>query len=83
MKPICIPCQRFFRPHKTGFFFTEGMPVGSESAVPSGTSRPDLWKPYKIWSGDIWKCEGCGAEIVVGFGTAKSLGADQYQVNDC
>ncbi len=45
----------------------------------------------------MWKCEGCGTEIVVGVGahqisehylpefeaTAKSLGADQYQVNDC
>ncbi len=42
MKPVCIPCHRFFQPHKNGFFFTEGMPVGGKRA-PSGTSRPDLW----------------------------------------
>lgn len=93
--PICVPCQRFFRCVKTGFYFTEGMPIGFQA--PPGTSHPDRWVPYKIWSGDKYRCEGCGAEIVSGFGhsairehfqsdftkMAESLGADQYQVNDC
>lgn len=95
MKPICIPCQRFFRPKQTGFYFTEGMPIGS--AVPPGTAQPENWKPYKAWSGDLFECQGCRAQIVVGVGQrpiaehyepdfahhAKSLGADKYQVNDC
>lgn len=93
-KPICVPCQRFFRPIHTGFMLTEGMPT--QGAKP-GTSEPEKWLPYKLWSGDKYKCEGCGAEIVSGFGreairvqhesdfeqVRKSLGADQFQVNDC
>jgi hypothetical protein len=23
--------------------------------------------PYKIWSADLWKCPGCGKEVVAGF----------------
>lgn len=95
MKPICIPCQRFFRCVHTGFYFTEGMPKVSGAAP--GTLAPENWQPYKLWSGDKFKCEGCGAEIVSGFGRdpirvqhqpdfaemAEALGADNYQVNDC
>jgi len=94
MKPICIPCQRFFRPKKNGFCFTEGMPT--ENAKP-GTAEPDKWKPYKIWAGDKWECQGCFAEILVGFGASpiaiqheenfeadrEALHANQFQVNDC
>ena len=25
-------------------------------------------KPYQLWDADLWKCPGCGYEIVVGFG---------------
>lgn len=96
MKPICVPCQRFFRMKKSGFYFIEGMPVGPDFPAP-GTAEPDKWKPYKIWSGDRWVCEGCGASIVSGVGFApvaehyqadfehykKSLNATQLQVNDC
>lgn len=95
MKPICVPCQRFFRPEKSGFCFTEGMPIGAGLSVP-GTSHPERWRPYKLWRGDKWKCQGCGAEIVIGASEpfaiqhedgftqlAKETKADQYQVNDC
>jgi len=96
MKPVCIPCQRFFRVKKSGFYFIEGMPVGPERAA-SGTAEPEKWKPYKIWSGDRWECEGCGAAIVSGVGHGpvsehyekdfehykQSLNAIQFQVNDC
>lgn len=96
MKPICVPCQRFFRCKKTGFYFTEGMPVGDVRAQP-GTAEPEKWKPYKVWSGDRWECEGCGAVIISGVGrvpvcenyhddfeqSRKRLGADKFQVNDC
>lgn len=94
MKPICHPCQRFFRPEKTGFSFIEGMP--KDSATVPGTSMPESWEPYKLWVGDLWKCQGCGAQIVVGVasnpvaehyqdefkGLAERFNAT-YQVNDC
>jgi hypothetical protein len=95
MKPICVPCQRFFRCKKTGFFFIEGMPVGQSRAAP-GTTEPENWKPYKLWSGDRFECEGCGANIVVGVGQSAiaehyepdfSESVEDYgaklQVNDC
>lgn len=95
-KPVCFPCQRFFRPEKNGFWFTEGMPVGPGRAAP-GTAEPEKWKPYKMWQGDIWKCQGCGATIISGTAIepagvqhqdgfkelAEQLGANKYQVNDC
>lgn len=81
---------------KSGFYFTEGMPVGPGRAE-AGTAEPEKWKPYKIWSGDRWECEGCNAVIVVGCGVCciaehyqedfdrfmKMLNAGQFQVNDC
>ena len=96
MKPICMPCQCFFRPKKTGYYFIEGYPIGETDDVQPGTATPDRWKPYKIWHGDIWRCEGCGAEIISGVGREpisvhhmpdfaklkSQLGAD-FQVNDC
>jgi len=96
MKPICVPCQRFFRPKKNGFYFLEGMPVGP-GLTSAGTSEPEKWRPYKIWVGDRYECDGCGAVIISGFGRSaigehwqsdftekiKALGADQFQVNDC
>ena len=95
LKPICVTCQRFFRMEKCGFYFIEGMPK-TDSPQP-GKAEPESWKPYKLWVGDMWKCQGCGAEIIVGTGRSriaehyeadfekkvKALGASQLQVNDC
>lgn len=95
MKPICVPCQRFFRAKKNGFYFIEGMP--RVNGAQPGTSEPEKWQPYKLWVGDRWECEGCGAVILSGVGQAPiaehyqdgfsekvtALGADQLQVNDC
>lgn len=68
LKPICVQCERFYRPFKNGFYFVEGMPApGVERAIP-GTSHPDHWKPYKLWCGDLYRCEGCGAQAIVGVG---------------
>jgi hypothetical protein len=95
MKPICVPCHRFFRMKRSGFYFLEGMPRGE--GVRPGTEDASRWAPYKIWAGDLWCCEGCGAEIISGVGqnrlaehyqadfaeTVEHLSADQFQVNDC
>lgn len=95
MKPICVPCQRFFKAEKNGFNFIEGLP-NPHDAQP-GNLEPEHWEPYKIWVGDLWKCRGCGTEIVVGFCSTPimvhhepgftdemaRLNADQFQVNDC
>ncbi len=51
MKPICVPCQRFFRPKKNEFYFLEGMPI-EQGAIP-GTTEQEQWKPYKLWTGDL------------------------------
>ncbi len=97
MKPICVPCQRFFRPVKNGFYFLEMAPKPGVSRPRPGTEAPEEWQPYKVWASDKWRCEGCGAEIVSGTGrspirvqhepdfaeVAEALGAAQLQVNDC
>lgn len=84
MKPICVDCGLFYRPTKNGTAFIEGMPEGSN------------WVPYKLWMGDLWECQGCGSQIIVGVGfspvaeqhepdfsqTAKKL-EPLLQVNDC
>ena len=76
MKPVCVPCRRFYRPEKNGFTFIEGMPDGY--AAP-GLAEPEHWHPYKLWRGDLWKCHGCGAEIIVG--CARWPLAEHYQDN--
>jgi len=94
LKPICVACQRFYRPHRNGVYFIEGMPVGQN--VAPGTAEPERWTPYKLWHGDQWRCEGCGHHIIVGTGRGpvreqhmsdfadmvKSTNAT-FQVNDC
>ncbi len=95
MKPICVPCQRFFRCTKTGVNFTEGMP--KSNGAPPGTTAPEQWQPYKVWAGDEFTCRGCGAVVIVGVGmrpiaehyeadftkVQTSLGAEKLQINDC
>lgn len=95
-KPVCVPCQRFFRMKKGGYYFIEGMPCGPGRAAP-GTVEPERWQPYKLWASDLWECQGCGAQILSGFGLVPiavqheddferlrtELGADRLQVNDC
>jgi hypothetical protein len=66
MKPICIPCERFYRPLKNGVFFTEGMPIGNDAKP--GLAEPERWRPYKLWCGDKWRCPDCGHELISGVG---------------
>ena len=66
MSPICVKCQRFFHPKQNGMCFIEGMPQTNLTRV--GSSCPDQWQPYKLWSGDLYECAGCGAQTIVGVG---------------
>jgi hypothetical protein len=95
VKPVCVPCQRFFRPKTNGFYFTEAMPIGNDAEP--GTVAPEKWTPYKTWVGDLWECQDCGAQVVVGVPSSPinehykpdfqeqriALRADQLIVNDC
>jgi len=98
MKPICYKCRRFFRPKKNGLFFLEGMPIDGETRAEPGLAEPERWKPYKLWQGDLWECQGCGTEIIHGTGfepfnehykkdfeeeVLRRCGEKPYQVNDC
>lgn len=74
-KPVCVPCQRFFRPKRNAFAWIEGKPDGNDA--PPGTEAPDRWSPYKLWNSDMWECQGCGAQIVVGH--AHQHVAEHYQ----
>lgn len=100
LKPVCVPCRRFFRCEKVGYHFTEGMPNGTwpwgGPTQPGSPENDRYWQPYKLWVGDLWRCHGCGAEIIVGvagspvahrhekeFAEKRRNGFDQLQVNDC
>jgi hypothetical protein len=54
-RPIhCVRCERDLIPYKNGVFLIEM-----------------AWHPrqvYKIWCADLWKCPGCGVEIISGYG---------------
>jgi len=88
-KPVCVPCQRFYRPRHNGTHLLEGMP-----AVPHaepGTSHPENWQPYKVWKADLWRCDGCGHQIIAGFGAFPmwekhhpgKMPHVNHKVNDC
>jgi hypothetical protein len=68
LKPICVKCQRFYRPHRTGRRFVEGMPILTPPRARPGKDHPEEWQPYKVWQGDEWICHGCGSLIIVGVG---------------
>lgn len=54
MKPICTACEQVYRCHKSGINVIEV--IGAEQ------------RPYKLWKADLYKCPGCGHEIVTAFG---------------
>ena len=95
MKPVCVPCERFYRPKENGFAFTEGMP--REGNPLPGKAQPDKWQPYKLWMGDLWECPDCGHQIVSGVGreplaehyekdfatSQMNFGGDRLLVKDC
>lgn len=95
MKPVCFKCHRFYRMIKLGYYFIEGMP--KENGAQPGIEHAASWQPYKIWSGDLWKCMGCGNEIISGTGlapvserhlptfndTMEKTNAQRFTVYDC
>ena len=95
LKPICVKCQRFYRPHFNGRWFVEAMPKPGVVQAVKGSTHPEQWQPYKVWLGDEWQCQGCGHLIIVGTGLApasehyqedfsKAVRVAYYlQVNDC
>lgn len=91
-KPICVKCQRFFRPLKNDIRVLEGKPI-VDGAQP-GTFEPNSWAPYKVWHADLWHCKGCGTQIIVGFGQRPAMedykddpekmkAEATHRVNDC
>jgi hypothetical protein len=71
LKPICYACHRFYRMKKSGLYFREGMPAGGGGTLSEpGLAFDQDWIDYKLWSGDLWHCLGCGHEIIVGTGFA-------------
>jgi hypothetical protein len=77
-----------------GLYFIEGMPVAGHDRPEPGTAEPEKWQPYKVWSGDLYECKGCGAQIISGVGlksvaerhhsnfneTIEKTGASQCQI---
>lgn len=76
-KPVCVKCQRFYRPLRNAVDVLEQMPNGTVPRSPPGTEAPETWEPYKLWSADKWHCEGCDHELVVSF--AQHNYAEHYQ----
>ena len=96
MRPICVKCKCFYRPHKNGYIVIEGKPDKADSVTVNirGNRHPEMWSPYKVWMTDLYKCPDCGHEIVVGAGfqpVSQDYQDDfeywtaksQLQVNDC
>jgi hypothetical protein len=52
--PVCVTCCRDMMVEKNGVPFVE-----------KGLNN----RPYKLWEADKWRCQGCGAQVLVGFGT--------------
>ena len=52
--PTCVKCQVEFDRVKSGVNLVQMF------------NQPQ--QPYKIWQADLWRCPGCGFEIVSGYG---------------
>jgi hypothetical protein len=98
LKPICVPCERFMRCKKSGFYFLEGRPNGGDKPWDNKRGKGSVgWTPYKVWSGDLFECPTCKAQTIAGVGqrplaehyqpefadTVKRTGAHQLMVKDC
>ena len=72
MRPVCVECRVEMHCEKNSFMIKDKV-VGDS--------------PVAVWSGDKFKCPGCGKEIVVGFGNpmlgnlAKAYQAEALEIN--
>jgi hypothetical protein len=53
IEPFCVKCQRFLSLKKIG----------------ATLELTEKEKPTQLWICDLWQCEGCGVEILKGFGS--------------
>ena len=60
MRPICATCRLFYKPRLNGYIFCE--------MVPETFKGKTTYKPYRIWSGDLWECTRCKNQLISGFG---------------
>jgi len=51
-RPVCSKCNRELHPETNGV----------------GVLDMANGRPYEIFDADLWKCPGCGIEVVGGFG---------------
>lgn len=90
--PVCVGCRRFYRARRNGVRVLEQMP--EHARAEPGVGAEASWVPYRVWLADLYRCEGCGHEIIVGFGHAPigehyrpdfaaQLAAVSHTVNDC
>jgi hypothetical protein len=59
---ICVKCEKFMKCKENGVLYEEGMPTNYVDG------EPQEWSPYKLWYADLYKCDGCGVEIISGRG---------------
>jgi len=52
-RPVCVKCKLELHPETNG--------VGVLDLNENG-------EPYELYDADLWKCPGCGMEVVGGFG---------------
>ena len=58
-RPVCPECNRELWPETNG--------VGVlDMFRPSDSDKEE---PYEVYDADLWKCPGCGIEVVGGFGS--------------
>ena len=70
MKPICIPCRRFYRVKQNGYHFIEGMPRRCEGCGHETISGVAHFPWAEHYQADFAK-------------VLEETGAKRMQINDC
>lgn len=60
-RPVCVKCALEMRPEK------------------NDVRVEDMDGPlgFRLYSADLWKCEGCGTQVIAGFGSGPIVNAFQ------
>jgi DNA-directed RNA polymerase subunit RPC12/RpoP len=72
--PVCLDCNRLYRPHKNGEYWIET----KRADEPPYADGP----PYKVWHSDRLKCPACGHEILTGHGRNPAFEQSDAQFAD-